>query len=165
MACKMASAVQAHLIDKGRCLDAVQFMAGTELERCELVVDLPAGADLVGKPARRVTHVAFMAVDVEGAPAIGCAPALGVVALADAPRLREAVFDAIVLEGDRYSESASPSSFKRNLAPKRDMAGQNKSLAHRLRFVARRKTCARSASGELCLPKRKRRTTHSGESA
>jgi hypothetical protein len=107
MARKMASAVQAHLIDKGRYLDAVQFTAGTALERCELVVDLPAGADPVGPPARRVTHVAFMAADVEGAPAIGCVPALGVVALADAARLREAVVEAIVLEYRRNGRLSS----------------------------------------------------------
>ena len=106
MARKMASAVQAHLIDKGRYLDAVQFTAGTALERCELVVDLPAGADPVGQPARRVTHVAFIAADVEGAPAIGCVPALGVVALADAARLREAVVEAIVLEYRRNGRLA-----------------------------------------------------------
>jgi predicted AAA+ superfamily ATPase len=106
MARKMASAVQAHLIDKGRYLDAVQFTAGSALERCELVVDLPAGVDPVGQPARRVTHVAFIAADVQGAPAIGCVPALGVVALADAARLREALVEAIVLEYRRNGRLA-----------------------------------------------------------
>lgn len=106
MARKMASAVQSHLIDKGRYLDAVQFTAGAALERHELVVDLPAGADPVAQPAHRVTHVAFLATAAEAAPAIGCVPALGVVALADGARLRDAVAEAIVLEYRRNGRLA-----------------------------------------------------------
>lgn len=67
---KMASAVQAFLIDRGRYLDAVQFTGGTVLECFELVVDLPVGADPMGQPARRATHVTFIAADAEDAPAI-----------------------------------------------------------------------------------------------
>jgi predicted AAA+ superfamily ATPase len=106
MARKMTSAVQAHLIDKGRYLDTVQFTASTALRRCELTVDLPAGADPVAQPARRVTHVGFMTVDAKGASAIGCVPALGVVALADVGRLQEAMVDAIVLEYRRNGRLA-----------------------------------------------------------
>jgi len=106
MARRMASAVQSHLIDKGRYLDAVQFTAAAALERHELVVDLPAGADAVAQPARRVTHVAFLATAADAAPAIGCVPALGVVALADAARLRDAMVEAIVLEYRRNGRLA-----------------------------------------------------------
>lgn len=101
MARKMARVVQSHLIDKGRYLEAVQFTAGCALERQELAVDLPAGADPLAQPARRVTHVAFLAADAVGARAMGCVPALGVVALADASALRAAVTEAIVLEHRR----------------------------------------------------------------
>ena len=106
MARKMAGAVQSHLIDKGRYLDAVQFSAGAALERHELVVDLPAGADPTAQPARRVTHVAFLATQAEATPAIGCVPALGVVALAEAARLHDAVIEAIVLEYRRNGRLA-----------------------------------------------------------
>jgi len=106
MARKMAGAVQSHLIDKGRYLDAVQFTATVALERHELVVDLPAGADPAVQPARQVTHVAFLATDTEATPAIGCVPALGVVALAEAGRLRDAVIEAIVLEYRRNGRLA-----------------------------------------------------------
>jgi len=106
MARKMASAVQSHLIDKGRYLDAVQLTASAALQRHDLVVDLPCGADPVAQPARRVTHVAFLATGTDAATAIGCVPALGVVALADGERLRDAVVEAIVLEYRRNGRLA-----------------------------------------------------------
>ncbi|WP_374566542.1 AAA family ATPase [Ideonella sp.] len=107
MARKMAGAVQKHLIDQGEYLEAVQATAGgCELERHELQVDLPAGADPIAQPARRVTYVAFLSTGAEGARAIGCVPALGVVALADVAGLRDAVIQAIVLEHRRMGRLA-----------------------------------------------------------
>lgn len=107
MARKMASAVQKHLIDQGEYLEAVQATAGgCQLERHELEVDLPAGVDPVAQPARRVTYVAFLSAGAEGVRAIGCVPALGVVALADVAGLRDAVIQAIVLEHRRMGRLA-----------------------------------------------------------
>ncbi|MEK8030520.1 AAA family ATPase [Ideonella sp. DXS29W] len=101
MAARMAKAVQAHLIDRGHYLQAVQSTLGWNLERHELTVDLPAGADRVAYSPRRATFTVFMSAGGDSARAIGCVPVLGVVALADATRLREAVIQAIILEHRR----------------------------------------------------------------
>lgn len=106
MARKLASAVQAHLIDQGEYLEAVQATAGSALERHELVVDLPAGTDTITQPARRVKHVAFLSTGADNARAIGCVPALGVVALAEVASLREAIAQAVVLEHRRMGRLA-----------------------------------------------------------
>ncbi len=101
MARKMAHAVQTHLIDQGRYLDAVQIADPPALEQHEIEVDHPEGADPLLQPARRCRYVAFLATAGEGARSLGCVPALGVVALAEPERLREALAEAIVLEHRR----------------------------------------------------------------
>jgi len=101
MARKMARAVQAHLIDQGRYLEAMRIVAPCELERHDIEVELPAGPDPLTQPARRVSHVAFLSAGADGDRAIGCVPALGVVALADTAGLQAAVAQAVVLEHRR----------------------------------------------------------------
>lgn len=105
MAKAMAQAVQKHLIDRGRYLEAVRLGSPASLQRCEIEVDLPAGKDAVLQPPRRCRHVAFMAEGEEGAPGMGCVPALGVVALAASERLREAVIEAVALEHRRTARA------------------------------------------------------------
>ena len=101
MARHMSRAVQAHLIDRGRYLDAVQIADPPVFVRQEIEVEHPAGADPLLQPARRSRHVAFLAAGVDGARSLGCVPALGVVALAEPEKLREAVAEAIMLEHRR----------------------------------------------------------------
>jgi DNA polymerase III delta prime subunit len=101
MARRMTQAVQSHLIDKGRYLEAVQVSDPPAFERHTLDVDLPGGSDAMLHPPRRSRHVAFLSSGPANTPCIGYVPALGVVALAEAERLREAVIEAIVLEHRR----------------------------------------------------------------
>ena len=102
MARKMARAVQAHLIDQGRYLEAMRIVAPCD----DIEVELPAGPDPLTQPARRVSHVAFLSAGADGDRAIGCVPALGVVALADTAGLQAAVAQAVVLEHRRNGRHA-----------------------------------------------------------
>jgi hypothetical protein len=106
MAREMASAARSHLIDKGCYLHAVQFSAGASLERHRLFADLSAGANTLAQPARQVTQVAFFASKADSTRAIGCMPALGVVASVDASRLRSPAVEAIFLEYRRKGQLA-----------------------------------------------------------
>jgi hypothetical protein len=99
MARKMSRAVQEHLINQGRYLDAVQAAAPWSLERHEIEVDLPAGSDPLTQPARRVRHVAFLS------PADQAVRCIGVVA--EPERLMAAVTEAIVLEHRRSGRQSS----------------------------------------------------------
>lgn len=101
MARRMTQAVQSHLIDKGRYLEAVQISDPPAFERHEFDVDLPGGSDPLLHPPRRCRHVAFLSSGPANTPCIGYVPALGIVALAEAERLRDAVSEAIVLEHRR----------------------------------------------------------------
>lgn len=106
MARKLARAVQAEWLDQGRYLDAIQLADPPEFERHEIEVDLPGGPDALLQPARRVRHVAFLASGRAGARSLACVPALGIVALAEAGLLREAVVEAIRLEHRREGRQA-----------------------------------------------------------
>lgn len=101
MARRMAQAVQSHLIDKGRYLEAVQINDPGAFERHEIEVELPGGSDPLLQPARRCRHVAFLSSGPANTPCIGYVPALGIVTLAEPERLREAVAEAVVLEHRR----------------------------------------------------------------
>jgi MoxR-like ATPase len=106
MARKMSKAVQEHLINKGRYLEALQVTAPWPLERHEIEVDLPAGPDPLTQPARRVRHVAFLSPAGDLERCIGVVPAVGVVALAEPERLKEAVAEAVLLEHRRSGRQA-----------------------------------------------------------
>ncbi len=101
MARQLSRAVQSHLIDQGRYLDAVQIADAPVFERHEIEVEIPAGIEPLLHPARRTRHVAFLSAGGDSNRSLAFVPALGVVALADEARLRDAVAEAIVLEHRR----------------------------------------------------------------
>ena len=101
MARHMSRAVQTHLVDQGRYLDATRIADPQALERHEIDIELPAGKDPLLQPARRVRHVAFFSSDAAGDLCLGCVPALGVVAMAEAAKLHDAVVEAVQLEHRR----------------------------------------------------------------
>jgi predicted AAA+ superfamily ATPase len=106
MARRMQRAMQAHLIDQGRYLEAVRIASAADYERHEIEVDLPAGADPLLQPARRCRHVAFLSAGAPEADGIGIVPALGVVALARTQQLHDAVAQAITQEHRRTGRQA-----------------------------------------------------------
>jgi hypothetical protein len=106
MARRMARAVQSHLVDQGRYLDAVRIAGPASYERREIEVELPAGTDPLLQPARRCRHVAFLSTGTPDEGGIGIVPALGVVALAETQRLHQAVTEAVVLEHRRTGRQA-----------------------------------------------------------
>lgn len=106
MARRMTKAVQSHLIDKGRYLEAVQINDPPAFERHEIDVDLPGGSNPLLQPAHRCRHVAFLSSGPANTPCIGYVPALGIVTLAEPERLREAVIEAIALENRRAGRQA-----------------------------------------------------------
>lgn len=106
MARRMAQAVQSHLVDKGRYLEAVQINDPPVFERHEIDIDIPGGSNPLLHPPRRVRHVAFLSSGPANTPCIGCVPALGIVTLAEPERLREAVIEAVVLEHRRTGRQA-----------------------------------------------------------
>jgi DNA polymerase III delta prime subunit len=106
MARRMTQAVQSHLIDKGRYLEAVQINDPQAFERHEIEVDIPGGRDPLLQPARRCRHIAFLSTGPANTPCIGYVPALGIVTLAEAERLRDAVIEAVVLEHRRSGRQA-----------------------------------------------------------
>jgi hypothetical protein len=106
MARRMARAVQAQLIDKGRYLEALRLATPGPLERREIDVDLPAGTDPLLQPARRCRHIAFLTAGELDAAGLAIVPALGVVALAETRVLPEAIAEAIVQEHRRTGRLA-----------------------------------------------------------
>ena len=106
MARRMAQAVQAQLIDKGRYLEAVRLATPGPLERREIDVDLPAGPDPLLQPARRLRHVAFLTTGEPDAAGVAIVPALGVVALAATRALPAALAEAVVQEHRRTGRVA-----------------------------------------------------------
>ena len=113
MARKLARAVQAELIDDGRYLDAVRIVDPPAFERHDIEVDLPAGREALLQPAMRRRYVAFLSMDAGEQRGLGCVPALGIVAIAEPERLREAVIEAIQLE---HRRSARQSDTRRQVA-------------------------------------------------
>ncbi|MCW7538707.1 AAA family ATPase [Aquabacterium sp. A7-Y] len=106
MARRMARAVQSEWLDEGRYLEAVQLADPPVFERREIEVEFPAGPDPLLQPARRSRHVAFLSTATAGTRCLACVPALGIVALAEAERLGEAVVEAIRLEHRRNGRQA-----------------------------------------------------------
>ena len=106
MAQRLADAVQTHLIDEGRALEALQWLDAPPLERCEIVVDYPEGKDPLLQPALRCRHVAFT-TPADAPRGLAFVPALGVVAIAPPERLQAALVEAVRLESRRKGRRAS----------------------------------------------------------